>query len=346
MKIFHGLIKISLVIALFAVLPAVASAAPGIPHQFYGTVTFSGDSAPDGLVVKVSVDGETVGTSSTTDGKYGYSPDLLFAINETSDWSGETAVFTVGGVTASQTASLERGGYAELALTLSGSVGSLTVADGGSISNQVVVVTSSSPTQVSVGSDLAITISSDQNTSATITTVEELSSSFFSGATGILSGNNLLKGFEINITGDNLTISVTITYDDSGIDESTIKPYRHDGTSWVAIDPFTIDTSANTLTFSVSSAQTPYVLFGGSASVVVQATVVAPSGGGGIVADTIAATTTIRGDIDQNFKVDIFDFNIIMVNWGGSPTNAYADLDGNGKVDIFDFNLLMVSWAQ
>jgi len=34
-----------------------------------------------------------------------------------------------------------------------------------------------------------------------------------------------------------------------------------------------------------------------------------------------------------------------MVNWGDNPLNFAADLDGNGKVDIFDFNILMVNWG-
>jgi len=35
----------------------------------------------------------------------------------------------------------------------------------------------------------------------------------------------------------------------------------------------------------------------------------------------------------------------LMVNWGSAAANNIADFDGNGNVDIFDFNLLMVNWT-
>lgn len=59
---------------------------------------------------------------------------------------------------------------------------------------------------------------------------------------------------------------------------------------------------------------------------------------------TLTEDTTKTGDIDGNNKVDILDFNLLMINWGNNPQNEAADIDGNGKVDIFDFNLLMVNW--
>jgi hypothetical protein len=34
-----------------------------------------------------------------------------------------------------------------------------------------------------------------------------------------------------------------------------------------------------------------------------------------------------------------------MINWGKTGVGNVADFDGNGKVDIFDFNLLMINWA-
>lgn len=61
---------------------------------------------------------------------------------------------------------------------------------------------------------------------------------------------------------------------------------------------------------------------------------------------TLALGEKITGDINKDNKVDIFDFNFLMVNWGQSPTDATADLDGNGQIDIFDFNLLMVNWTD
>ncbi|MBU4204605.1 hypothetical protein KKE19_00385 [Patescibacteria group bacterium] len=66
-------------------------------------------------------------------------------------------------------------------------------------------------------------------------------------------------------------------------------------------------------------------------------------GGSGIT--PITPATAKKGDVNNDGKVDIIDFNLLMVNWGNNPTNLAADLNGDGKVDIFDFNILMVNWT-
>jgi len=71
----------------------------------------------------------------------------------------------------------------------------------------------------------------------------------------------------------------------------------------------------------------------------------ASTGGGGGGGGTATPATYKTGDIDRNNKVDVFDFNTLMVNWGSAAANNIADFDGNGNVDIFDFNLLMVNWT-
>lgn len=52
------------------------------------------------------------------------------------------------------------------------------------------------------------------------------------------------------------------------------------------------------------------------------------------------------GDIDSNGKVDIFDFNTLLTNFGQTGSNNPADLDKNGKVDIFDFNILLTNFGK
>ena len=44
---------------------------PALPHQFYGTVTINGASAPDGTWVSAEVDGVEAKTGTTREGKYG-----------------------------------------------------------------------------------------------------------------------------------------------------------------------------------------------------------------------------------------------------------------------------------
>jgi len=49
-------------------------------------------------------------------------------------------------------------------------------------------------------------------------------------------------------------------------------------------------------------------------------------------------------DVNKDSKIDILDFNVLMINWGASGTNV-ADFNGDSIVDIFDFNSLMIYWT-
>lgn len=52
------------------------------------------------------------------------------------------------------------------------------------------------------------------------------------------------------------------------------------------------------------------------------------------------------GDIDGNSKVDIFDYNILLTNFGKSGAGIQGDLDGSNKVDIFDYNGLLTNFGK
>ncbi len=51
----------------------------------------------------------------------------------------------------------------------------------------------------------------------------------------------------------------------------------------------------------------------------------------------------IPGDLDGNYRVDIFDLNLVSTNWGG-PGPA-GDANGDHVVDIFDINVLSAYWT-
>lgn len=53
--------------------------------------------------------------------------------------------------------------------------------------------------------------------------------------------------------------------------------------------------------------------------------------------------TPKTGDLNNDGKVDIFDFNIFLQDY--RDNNLRSDLNKNGKVDIFDFNLLLANLA-
>jgi len=74
---------------------------------------------------------------------------------------------------------------------------------------------------------------------------------------------------------------------------------------------------------------------------------VVTGGGGGGGGSIIVTTTTVSGgDINNDTKIDILDFVILMANWGSTTSNNIADLNGDNKVDILDFVILMANWTN
>ena len=69
-------------------------------------------------------------------------------------------------------------------------------------------------------------------------------------------------------------------------------------------------------------------------------------GGGGVIAPTSPLSAAAQKvDANKDNKIDVLDFNTLMVNWGKTTSNNVADFNGDGKVDVFDFNLLMINWT-
>ena len=332
----------------FALVPLTTLAIPGIPHQFYGTVNFSNGSAPNGLLVEAKLNnGTLVGNGTTNNGKYGYNPSVFFVTDANNNLSGQTVTFYVNGVNTGITAVFINKEYTEKNLTVLGAIGTITKTATEVIQNQEISVAPTVSTNIQMGSALSITVSSVTSTTANVEKIQKIESSFFTGTKAILAGKNVLNAYEIKVTGNNLNVSITMSYDDTGIDESTVSPYYHNGTTWVAIIDFTKNTSANNITFNVPSGQTPYTIFGQLVTTTGGSTTGGSGGGGGGGGgSTTQPTTTInKGDANNDNKIDILDFNALMINWGKTGTSV-ADFNSDGKVDIFDFNLLMINWGK
>ncbi|MFH1990531.1 MAG: dockerin type I domain-containing protein [Patescibacteria group bacterium] len=75
--------------------------------------------------------------------------------------------------------------------------------------------------------------------------------------------------------------------------------------------------------------------------------VIIPGGGGGGEASAynLLSAEAQRVDANKDGKIDILDFNMLMIHWGETGTGNIADFNGDGIVDILDFNLLMVNWT-
>ena len=188
-------------------LPVFAFAqSPSLPHQFFGSVSYTNGAAPSGLAVEAKINGSVVGSSVTSGGNYGYTPNLLFALDSQGVNAGETVEFFVNGIKANETAIFANG----------------------------------------------------------------------------------------NSTQKNLTILA-----------------------------------------SIPTTPTPP-----------PAPASPGGGGGGIITQTSTLSAEAQKvDANKDGKIDVLDFNTLMVNWGKTGANNVADFNGDGKVDVFDFNLLMINWT-
>ena len=70
-------------------------------------------------------------------------------------------------------------------------------------------------------------------------------------------------------------------------------------------------------------------------------------GGGGVTTPSVSPLSAAAQKVDANkdSKIDVLDFNTLMVNWGNATANNTADFNSDGRVDVFDFNLLMINWT-
>ena len=108
--------------AMVLVLPAVAFASQDPPHVFHGTVTVNGLSAPDGTVVSAVIDGVESGDAAAKGGKYTI---------EVAGSDGDTIIFMVDTLTASESATFDKGGMDILNLTANATDGAATGGDTG-----------------------------------------------------------------------------------------------------------------------------------------------------------------------------------------------------------------------
>lgn len=102
--------NIRIIGGLFALvlLCGIVVAQLGVPHQFYGDVNFADVPAPDGSLVEAKIDGTTVATITTSDGKYGY--DQLFYVEDpNTDRDGEVIHFFVRGYDTGETDIFQNG---------------------------------------------------------------------------------------------------------------------------------------------------------------------------------------------------------------------------------------------
>ena len=112
-------------LALLLAIPTSVFAQNARPHVFVGTVTLDGVAAADGAAVTAWIDGEQVGATTASAGKY------VLQLESTSGFPGSTVSFKVSGADASQTIAWEQGGADEVDLIAATGSGTASVGSDG-----------------------------------------------------------------------------------------------------------------------------------------------------------------------------------------------------------------------
>ena len=97
-------------LALLLAIPTSVFAQNARPHVFVGTVTLDGVAAADGAAITAWIDGEQVGATTASGGKY------VLQLESAAGFPGSTVSFKVSGADASQTIAWEDGGADEVDL--------------------------------------------------------------------------------------------------------------------------------------------------------------------------------------------------------------------------------------
>ena len=105
-------------LALLLAIPTSVFAQNARPHVFVGTVTLDGVAAADGAAVTAWIDGEQVGATTASAGKY------VLQLESAAGFPGSTVSFKVSGADASETIAWEEGGADEVDLTAASGAGS------------------------------------------------------------------------------------------------------------------------------------------------------------------------------------------------------------------------------
>lgn len=387
-----SLLKTVSLCGLLLAMPSIALAAPGIPHQFYGTALYTNGSNVTSGTVIVKIGATQVASAPISNGKYGYNPNLLLVTDSDSSKAGSILKFFIGSADTGKTAVFANGEYTELNLTTA--VLSDTVAGNGanvSLSSGTageadlptgatnIVLTNTTILDLSVGlvagkvtlksgvsgSPIVLTNSSVSTVSASIPDGTKIQGptgwdgKIAPPISGTPSGGNAPAGFSVGSTVITIGSSEgTLVFDKpvsivlAGVTGTV--GYRPSGSdTWVRITNV-CGGSYETPTAPAAPGEcainngtdTKIVTYHFTSFGSLTATVApAPSGGGNTTNTTALTAAQKPYDTNNDDKIDVLDFNALMVHWGEKGATVIGDFDKNGVVDVFDFNALMVHWT-
>ena len=324
------ILTLLIAVSLLAVPALADGGAPStIPHYFYGQIyNVDGSNAPAGSIIVASVTGNPAGTTTvTTAGQYGVGPldgdAVKFAVWDPAMSPGDTIVFYIDGVRATESAIYESGGFTNLTLTASAA---LPKKQPGESTTRPVNATAGQPVTVDGGgASVNLTTKGDcQGETLVFTLFTQPPDD-----QAIPPGNDNIGRFaEItsSITNDNIQkVIVTLHYTDSdvaGIDENSIRVYWWStaNSTWVQL-PGGVDTAAN-IAWGETDHFSTFALLG----VTPQPAPTQRGGGGGssggvFITPTSNVTPTITGE-ETPTPVNATETSAATPAVTGGPTTA------------------------
>ena len=163
----------------------------------------------------------------------------------------------------------------------------------------------------------------------------------------------VLVGMMITVAGHVEAATVDVSFTDTGFSPSNISAIVGDTVRWtnttaatfveIASDPHPVHTFYPALNLGILAPGESKTLVFGEIGAYTYHNHLHPDTGGTIIIRQSTDPIEVTGDLNGDRVVDIFDYNILLGNFGtvGSPNFTPADIDGNGAVDIFDYNILL-----
>lgn len=149
-----------------------------------------------------------------------------------------------------------------------------------------------------------------------------------------VSPNQINQGDSITFSGESvpsssvtLSINSPLTQLTTTADSSGIFSYTYSQTSSMTPGQYTVDAITQTQS-SYQSIASP------QASFTVLATTSSQPG---------PSCDISKGDLNCDGSVNIYDFSILLYNWGSN--NPQADINGDGIVNLYDFSILMYNYT-
>jgi len=353
------------------VLPAFALAAPPqLPHLFYGNATNNGVGVPVNTVIIAKVGGVEKGRITVSvAGKYGGSDALDGKLLVQGDIaSGAVINFYIGNNTANQTANFISGKILSQDLTFNFDTLIVSSSDLLSlISNGTFLVSGTNTSASSIGVAQTTLINAGSNSvtlplgvvitkvgggsfdATALTAVETAVSSLSGLGTGVVAKGALQWGLASLGLEFSTPIFIKI-YVGTSLNGQTLDVVRSatGNSGWTndGISPTTCVVTSGYCSFSATKAS--YYVASQTTTTTNTTTTSSGGGGGGSSQAYISPLSGVAQKIDANKdgKIDVLDFNTLMINWGKTESSNVADFNSDGKVDIFDFNLLMINWTK